>query len=170
MPLKHNYRSYQEILDFATSVRNKLIDGSHSILDIYDSEIWPSDIIAERGEGGYMLVENFESFMNFRKEVARELSNYKYQILVRSNKMVREINKLGFDNVTTIHKAKGLEFENVIVADFEINDEESINVAFVALTRAQNREIVINFETLLMSLGNLPQEVVNKQRNIVSAF
>lgn len=66
-------------------------------------------------------------------------------ILCRTNKQVKAIQELGFTNVSTIHQAKGLEYDNVVVVDTEIDCLEDLNVAYVALTRAKDSMLVINF-------------------------
>jgi superfamily I DNA/RNA helicase len=45
---------------------------------------------------------------------------------------------MGYRNVSTVHQAKGLEYNNVIVLDMELTTEEEVNIAYVACTRAQN--------------------------------
>jgi superfamily I DNA/RNA helicase len=166
MPLKHNYRSYQEILDYASTVRANLVDKYSSILQTTD--IHASDIIAERGVGGVVLSESMHPKIEFRKLVRQEFIDYHYTILCRTNKQVKIIEELGFLDVLTIHKAKGLEFDNVIIIDFNIEEEESINVAFVALTRAKNREVIMTFEALIKVLEGLPGGA--KTKTITTAF
>lgn len=166
MPLKHNYRSYQEILDFASTVRQNLTTSHSSILQTM--QVSESDIIAERGKGGVVLSEGMIPKVEFRRELRSELSNYHYTILCRTNKQVKILNELGYHDVLTIHKAKGLEFDNVIVVDFSIEDDEAVNVAFVALTRAKDREVVITFEALLKVLDGLPADA--KTKTITTAF
>lgn len=73
-------------------------------------------------------------------------------ILCRTNKQVKAINEKGYYNVSTVHQAKGLEYDNVIVIDFPIKELEDLNIAYVALTRARNGLYVINwalFEELM---------------------
>ena len=50
-----------------------------------------------------------------------------------------------YPNAMTVHAAKGLEFDNVCVVDFNADDEESANVMFVALTRAKIELELLNF-------------------------
>ena len=56
---------------------------------------------------------------------------------------------MGLENVSTIHQAKGLEYDNVAVIDFESRVDEDLNVAFVALTRAKNRLMIIDIDDYL---------------------
>ena len=58
--------------------------------------------------------------------------------MCRSNKQVKAIESMGYRNVSTVHQAKGLEYNNVIVLDMELTTEEEVNIAYVACTRAQN--------------------------------
>jgi superfamily I DNA/RNA helicase len=166
LPLRHNYRSYQEILDFASTVRQNLLDIHSSILQTI--EVNPSDIIAERGKGGYVFSEAMYPKVEFRRLIRAEFIDNRYTILCRTNKQVKAIEELGIHDAMTIHKAKGLEFDNVVVIDFPIEDDEATNVAFVALTRAKNREIVVTFEALLKVLEALPADA--KTKSITTAF
>jgi DNA helicase-2/ATP-dependent DNA helicase PcrA len=166
MPLKHNYRSYQEILDFASTVRRNLVERHSSILQT--TEVGASDIIAERGAGGEVFSESMYPKIEFRKIVRAEFIDHHYTILCRTNKQVKALEDLGYRDAMTIHKAKGLEFDNVVVVDFPIEDEEAINVAFVALTRAKNKQVVMTFEALLRVLEVVPADA--KTKTITTAF
>jgi superfamily I DNA/RNA helicase len=106
--------------------------------------------------------------IEFRKVVRAEFIDYHYTFLCRTNKQVKALEDLGYHDAMTIHKAKGLEFDNVVVVDFPIEDEEAINVAFVALTRARNKQIVMTFEGLLRVLEVLPNDA--KTKTIATAF
>lgn len=67
-------------------------------------------------------------------------------ILCRTNKQVKFINDLGYFNVSTIHQAKGLEYKSVIAIDTTINSVEDLNVAYVAMTRAEDELFIINWQ------------------------
>ena len=69
-------------------------------------------------------------------------------ILCRTNKQVKEVKSWGYNNVSTIHQAKGLEYNNVVVIDFEIDTIEELNIAYVALTRARDNLLVIDWNNL----------------------
>lgn len=84
-----------------------------------------ADLIADRGYGG--IVGGLEL-----------LDEDDLVILCRYNFQVLRLSSF-FENVYTIHAYKGLEADNVFVVDFPVNDEESANVRFVALTRAKNK-------------------------------
>lgn len=101
--LSDNYRSYQEILDYA---------GAH--------------LLASRGSGGLITDERLL------------IANPNAQILCRTNREVERLSE-HFENVTTIHAFKGLERDDVIVVPFPTGSQESLNIKFVALTRARNR-------------------------------
>ena len=77
------------------------------------------------------------------------LADNKTQILCRSNKQVKKLQTLGFINVSTVHQAKGLEYDNVIVVDAPITGNEELNICYVAITRAKNKVMTIPFEVLL---------------------
>ena len=76
------------------------------------------------------------------------------QILCRANKQVKKINALGNESVSTIHQAKGLEYDNVILIDFPFNDEEGLNIAYVGMTRAKNILCIADFDVLLYLICN----------------
>lgn len=65
-------------------------------------------------------------------------------ILCRTNKQVNYIQKAGYFETSTVHQAKGLEYDNVIVIDTTISSIEDLNIAYVAMTRARNKLLVIN--------------------------
>ena len=64
-------------------------------------------------------------------------------ILCRTNKQVKVIQEFGYTNVSTVHQAKGLEYDNVIVIDTAIRNLEDLNIAYVALTRARDEVMVM---------------------------
>ena len=162
--LVENYRSYQEIIDYATSVRNlweELQDEDvdmHSLILHNQENYQLSYIECERGEGGkvYTMPDIGECIDVVNWKPANQLSILKSimedpttQILCRSNKQVKKLISLGFDNVSTVHQAKGLEYDKVIVVDFEPTNNEEMNIGYVAMTRAKNELCIVNFEVLL---------------------
>ena len=68
----------------------------------------------------------------------------KPMILCRTNKQVKAIQQMGYPYAETIHQAKGLEYPNVVVVDSTITNGEDLNIAYVAMTRAENNLLVIN--------------------------
>ena len=151
--LKYNYRSYQEIIDYANTVYKVILDQlANEMTDLVISNVAkkePSGITCVRGEGGYVyLSDRYGRHLEFHKDkVSRVDRDYifstmlarKPMILCRTNKQVAALNSMGYFDCSTVHQAKGLEYDNVIVVDNVIKDEESLNVAYVALTRAKNR-------------------------------
>lgn len=121
--LIENYRSYQEILDFAEA-----------------------DLEAIRGCGGVITDERLL------------LEDINTKILCRTNMEV-EILSQYYPNVSTIHAFKGLEADDVVVVEFATSSIESINVKFVALTRARNRLGVTSLQSLLKLKGELNGKV-----------
>lgn len=111
--LTKNYRSFQEILDYA---------------DAY--------LEADKGYGGVIT------------DAKLIAANPKAQILCRTNREV-EILSPHFEKVSTVHAFKGLESDDVIVVDFLTGSQESLNVKFVALTRAKNRLGITTIHELL---------------------
>jgi superfamily I DNA/RNA helicase len=157
--LNRNYRSFQVILNFAMSFHDQ---HPSSLKLIYYTDD-KNNIIADRGDkDGYVFQELYQNHMlmyhkdsysekkvKANETIKNELTNFQYMILCRTNRQVKELQEKGYPNVSTIHKAKGLEYDNVLVVDFDIEGDEDRNVAFVALTRAKNRLIVAQYETML---------------------
>ena len=155
--LEVNYRSYQEILDFASTMKKMADDElikNIGQLDYVDR----SHIKAERGFGGAIICINPPAMINYISHadyyepvtaVSKELELFSpYQILCRTNKEVKQLQSLGCPFVSTIHQAKGLEYDNVAVIDFELSSAEEINIAYVALTRARNRLLITDIATI----------------------
>jgi len=158
--LAYNYRSYQEIIDYATTV---YLTHRETALDeekCYISEVmWkrPSSIKCVRGYGGSIIIvnpfgrsirlqgEDDERRINLLEEFKDFMSD-RPMILCRTNKQVKYISDLGYFDVSTIHQAKGLEYDNVLVIDTTIGCIEDLNIAYVALTRAKNKLFVINWQ------------------------
>lgn len=169
--LKFNYRSYQVILDYANTVYEQCRDiiscnANNSCFITECNDIKPTSIKCERGdqEGSVTIFENTGGFKKFaekdelilnEEEVSKSRNELKYfidtyypMILCRTNKQVKEIRSWGYNNVSTIHQAKGLEYDNVVVVDFEIDTIEELNIAYVALTRARDNLLVIDWNNL----------------------
>ena len=64
--------------------------------------------------------------------------------MCRTNKQVKYIQDKGYFEVSTVHQAKGLEYDNVIVIDSTISSVEDLNIAYVAMTRARNNLFIVN--------------------------
>lgn len=155
--LKKNYRSHQEIIDYATTVYQELYsDALLECDDVYVNKITKierSKITCARANGSQIyLMSPFnqmtkinddtqcspaESFFLFMKQNP--------MILCRTNKQVSSIKNYGYFEVDTIHQAKGLEYDNVLIIDTIISGLEDLNIAYVALTRAKNNLFVINW-------------------------
>lgn len=164
--LNTNYRSYQEILNFAYDVKRQKVDR---ITEVTFTNTSNHGVLAARGNGGIIIQESsnltmgswgigyigtkFQDGTEIQADIESlaldELKNYDYRFLCRTNREVKELQRLGVPYASTIHQAKGLEFDNVAVIDFEIKDDEDLNVAFVALTRAKNRMMVIRINDYL---------------------
>lgn len=164
--LRDNYRSYQEILDFATAFRDQ---KATSLLEVaVEDESW---IHAVRGGGGSVLCIGLDGITNpitkehqpFRNKVLCDILLERPYILCRSNKDVKNIQSTGYDRVSTIHVAKGLEYDDVVVVDWDIEGEEEVNIAYVACTRAKNNLTICHFNILMDALRSIPRfEDVNK--------
>ena len=156
-----NYRSHQEIIDYATTVYNeaKKQNEEDEIINIcwvnyYES----SPIICERGNGGQVyiidqlgLCEDVVNNVHVSDTltISSLLAAKGTQILCRSNKQVKKLQAHGIENVSTIHQAKGLEYNAVILADFPIDNDEERNIAYVGMTRAKNTLCIVDFEVLM---------------------
>lgn len=162
LPLDTNYRSYQEILDYAVTCReNGLEEISGEDNGIYnflhEGLISSSDYHCDRGYGGNVvsipclgrcldLVESepADDVLTFKSFFADKNT----QILCRANSQVKKLQNYGIENVSTIHQAKGLEYKNVVLVGFPITSLEELNIMYVAMTRAENRLMVIDYQTL----------------------
>ena len=116
----------------------------------------PSDIKCSRGQGGTVVVANpFGRVIKITKDgVSRvaslvnefkEMMSDRPMILCRTNRQVKAIKEAGYFEASTIHQAKGLEYTNVVVIDTTISCTEDLNIAYVALTRARDKMLVINW-------------------------
>ena len=159
--LNTNYRSYQELLDYASTMKfeaeQALEFGQRFFMgriDFTDA----SEIICDKGYGGTVIVGTQKGSIRYavgddyssaREALSVELVDHKYQILCRKNKQVKKIEELGFRNVSTVHQAKGLEYKNVLVVDFEIKCLEDLNIAYVAATRAEDRLFILDYDFLI---------------------
>jgi DNA helicase IV len=164
-----NYRSYQEIVDYASTVNAAAREANEEgdIIEPTDIQYFePSDIICERGRGGKIFVidgigscncvTDYNDFKPYSDVLTVQslITQSGTQVLCRSNKQVKKLQAQGIDNVSTIHQAKGLEYANVILVNFPIDNDEERNIAYVGMTRAKNNLCVINFEVLLYIICN----------------
>lgn len=153
--LKYNYRSFQEIIDYATTVYES---AANCITDVDFCR--RSSVMCSRGYGGVVSVINAEGECFQFKDGDYEPNTYlamkniyddmfngdaEPMVLCRTNKQVRALQELGITNVSTVHQAKGLEYPSVVVVDMEISEIEDLNVAYVALTRAKDSLLVTNW-------------------------
>ena len=156
--LKYNYRSLQEIIDYATTVYLNLFEKASLNEECYISEIMyshESAIQCARGDGGEVYVINpYGRNVRFgncnRPQKTGDLFNDFMKtdpmILCRTNKQVKAIKDMGYFNVDTVHQAKGLEYKSVIAIDATIGSTEDLNIAYVAMTRAEDSLMVINWQ------------------------
>ena len=154
--LDFNYRSYQEIVNYASAVYDNGYCEGQMITDTYKDEISP--IKCNRGYGGevtlvddsldYIVISSNDKTCGSASQQFDSLLADNAMILCRTNKQVRAIQQYGYFNSTTVHQAKGLEYDSVIVIDTELKCKEDLNVAYVALTRAKNRLMVVNWNSL----------------------
>ena len=169
-----NYRSYQPILDFASSFKTQVKDKWWINKTTY---AYMRQMQAIRGDGKgecQLFLDRRGRFFDMiingptlsPKEVFKEqLENNSYQVLCRTNIEAKTLQKLGLKNATTIHQAKGIEFKNVLLIDFELQNEEDKNVAYVGLTRAKDKLIVCHYETLLDNLKHCDKKKLEYMSN-----
>ena len=125
--------------------------------DCYIGEVMNCDVSAihcARGDGGQVYVVNpfgrnvrFGNchFASKTADLLDDFMKLEPMILCRTNKQVKAVQSMGYYNVDTVHQAKGLEYQNVIVIDMVISSTEDLNIAYVAMTRAQDNLLVINW-------------------------
>lgn len=156
-----NYRSKQSIMDAADSFRDSY-DCEQYITAL--KELKASPVYCSRGKGGVLYFINENKYCLTTDNASSEDPSYiiRYllekpdtMVLCRSNKQVRKLQAIGIQNCSTIHQAKGLEYDNVILCDIYVNNEEELNVAYVGMTRARNELCVINFDVLVGVLSTL---------------
>lgn len=159
-----NYRSNQEIIDFATTYETKARVSPITFSGQLES--YKSAIFCERGNGGtvYTLARTGAAYKvnEYLKEkgekIVKDFLELNPMILCRKNKEVREIRDLGWERVQTIHQAKGLEYNAVIVTDFEIKNLEDVNISYVGMTRARSHLMAANYDAFIKILRKLSSE------------
>lgn len=172
--LNDSYRSYQPILDVASCFKNQVKDKWWINKTTYH---YTDEMKAIRGEGKrdcQMFFDRRGRFfdmivngptMDPKNLLPEQLENNPYQVLCRTNIEAKTLQKLGLKNAMTIHQAKGLEFKNVLLVDFEIQNEEDKNVAYVGMTRAKDKLIVSHYETLLNNLKHCDKKKLEYMSN-----
>lgn len=180
--LSINYRSHQNIADYAEAVYDKAqaLIKDH---DVYSAINFPAvvplcDIECAKGEGGnVVLIMDMNglaleggNWVDKSVEATEEyitnlVASPNTQILCRSNKQVKKLKTMGIDNVSTVHQAKGLEYDNVVLVDFPQDSEEELNIGYVAATRARNNLAVVNWDLLLYYVAGMSKTEVSKSSN-----
>lgn len=141
-------------------------DPQQTIFQFRNSFSHVFDKFEELGYNLFILTRNFRSYKEILKYAGSYLTpergsggsvfesgallrdNPKSIILCRYNMEVDILSTM-FENVSTIHKYKGLEEDDIVVIDFEVKSEEDKNIMFVAKTRARNRIDKISLETAI---------------------
>ena len=159
--LDTNYRSKQSIMDVADSFRDSC-SAEQYITEL--RELKRSPVICNRGEGGVVYLIDNKQFCITTDNATSEDAHYIIRhlleqsdtmVLCRANKQVRKLQAIGIQNCSTVHQAKGLEYDNVILCDILVNNEEELNVAYVGMTRARNELCVINFDVFVTILSSM---------------
>lgn len=146
--LLNNYRSKQEIIDLAMNLYTQgekfLAVGQKFECSSINFGA-PCDIRCVRGYGGDVWVvdpfgsclHNSSQYVDWQTALTAFI-NKRPMVLCRTNRMVETVKNLGYLQVSTIHQAKGLEYDNVILVDCEINSIDDLNVMYVGETRARD--------------------------------
>lgn len=178
LPLDTNYRSYQEILDFAVTCRE---EGLRCLEDktfyefIHQDYLDSSDYKCDRGYGGIVCSINGlgRCFNLVDSEPADDILTFKSflldkdtQILCRANSQVKKLQNYGLKNVSTIHQAKGLEYKNVILIGFPITSLEELNIMYVGMTRAENQLLVADYQTVNYILSTEQIEIATTTKQL----
>lgn len=168
--LKINYRSKQEIADYATSLYKETVGyakrGSVFNADIEDI-IYKHEIDCERKFGGTVVrigeteddcyIFDTSEYYWEKGDALHAVKTFlesNVQILCRSNKQVKKIQSMGWQNVSTVHQAKGLEYDSVILVNNYGDNIEELNILYVGITRAKNMLCIIDYDMLLYCLAN----------------
>jgi len=156
-------------MDVADSFRDSC-EGDQYITTL--RELKTSPVICSRGKGGIVYFVDEKKYCittgNAESEdplviIKRLLTMPGTMVLCRTNKQVRKLQAIGIQNCSTVHQAKGLEYDNVILCDIFVNNEEELNVAYVGMTRAKNELCVINFDVFVAILSTMNLDTVIPQ-------
>lgn len=159
--LLNNYRSFQEIIDLAMNLYNTGLKNIEIGYKFACSDVaWgkPCNINCVRGVGGDIWVANTwgNVWHNSSEEVGlstlEKFVNKRPMILCRTNKMVETIRSTGYLQVSTIHQAKGLEYDNVILIDCIINSIDDLNIMYVGETRARDGLYIASLPQVVSAL------------------
>lgn len=169
--LDTNYRSKQSIMDAADSFRDQYDDNECRVTNL--KYLKSSPVTCARGKGGavYLVdekgvcISTIDYTGSMKSLIKHLLEDNDTMILCRTNKQVRKLQALGVQNCSTVHQAKGLEYNNVILVDIVVNNNEELNVAYVGMTRAKNELCVINFEYLIAILTTIEIKNVSPIQN-----
>lgn len=125
----------------------------------YKAEIITKDMVLQKK----MITRNdftnyvFQTLIDF--EIEKNALRLRITSMKNQNKKEQDISKFNFI-ASTIHSAKGLEFDNIILLynESNANEEESKRMYYVGLTRAKNSECVLAYN------------VNKKSSNILDAY
>ena len=150
-----NYRSYQEIINFASTYRKYAMRDETMLISDTISFKQDSDLQCDKGYGGKIYVQQEGNFYVIKEDKISHTTEEVFisncdkkncTVLCRTNKNVKRMQALGYENAMTVHQAKGLEFDNVIVVDNDSDNIEEININYVALTRARNKMLIASID------------------------
>lgn len=153
--LYENYRNAPEILSFAKRIilSNNMEDDSIAMRKTHGKVIEVKRNIASIVQG----IKRWGDFKNWAvltrtnygiKEVIAELNRQgvPYDTFKQGDLKNSDLERKMLENtvkVLTVHSAKGLEWDNVVVLDVNFSGVEEINICYVAATRARDTLIWI---------------------------
>ncbi len=144
-----NYRSDINI------IKTSIIPIKYNSLNIKKNVI---PISKEKGSVGIIKIKSDKDWMKYKSLL---LVNKDNKILVRANYRIKKLTEMGFppSQISTIHKAKGLEFPTVLLDLFEgwsggekleeKDLEEERRILYVSLSRAKNKLFIIGNEIFI---------------------
>lgn len=149
--LTRNYRNARNILNFSNSIIRKIRRVPQEPTEPMRKEMGTIELISQwemtsviKREGPYKKwailcrtnakVDNILHILERNKIPAITFRQAEGDLTELQNKM--EMNAV---KVLTIHSAKGLEFDNVIVCDLFTHGQENMRLNYVSVTRARNK-------------------------------
>jgi len=138
--LRTNYRSVEKIVRWSVTPLCKNKDKTEK------------ELIPHRKEKGICRILSYPNFFSFFSQESPLISSLRMDsvVLVRSHYHAKVWQKMGFPKIQTIHSAKGLEWDKVIVdllspwrTNPEGDDREERRILYVALSRAKTELYVL---------------------------
>lgn len=170
--------------DPTLEIRNHIIGNLEFLTHgDYQQQVVQDDIVKWTQENQANLIQLDKlltigniSDQKFKADIFQTLINYeigknamKQHLIAMSNQQAKEEDTSGYNFITsTIHSAKGLEFDNVVLLYDEDKNkaEDSKRMYYVGLTRAKNAEFIIGMGRTYTNQLESAYELVCKNLNI----